>query len=114
MPTTNISTANAERVIARCRELAGCTEAERETTRMFLCDAMQECHKRVSAWMTAAGMTVSTDHAGNLRGVYAGASADAPRLLIASHLDTVPNAGAFDGILGVLMGVALVEELAGK
>jgi allantoate deiminase len=81
---------------------------------MFLCNAMQACHERVSAWMTAAGMTVSTDHAGNLRGLYAGATTDAPRLLIASHLDTVPNAGAFDGILGVLMGVAMVEELAGK
>ena len=39
---------------------------------------------------------------------------DAPRLLIGSHLDTVPNAGAFDGVLGVVMGVALVEELQGK
>jgi allantoate deiminase len=86
---------------------------------MFLCDAMADCHARVSAWMTAAGMDVSVDHAGNLRGVYAaetgpGTAGDAPRLLIASHLDTVPNAGAFDGILGVVMGVAMVEELAGK
>jgi len=81
---------------------------------MFLCDAMAQCHARVSAWMAAAGMVVSVDHAGNLHGVWAGTDADAPRLLVASHLDTVPNAGAFDGILGVLMGVALVEELAGK
>ena len=113
---TPISGTKTERVgnnvIARCRELALCTETPGETTRMFLCDAMRECHKRVSAWMTAAGMTVSVDPAGNLRGVYEGASGDAPRLLIASHLDTVPNAGAFDGILGVLMGVALVEELS--
>ncbi|HXB62488.1 MAG TPA: Zn-dependent hydrolase, partial [Acidobacteriaceae bacterium] len=108
------SAAKAERVVARCRELAGCTQVEGETTRMFLCNAMLECHARVSAWMTAAGMDVSVDHAGNLRGVYAAEKKDAPRLLIASHLDTVPNAGAFDGILGVLMGIALVEELAGK
>ena len=109
-----ISTAGAERVIARCRELALCTETPGETTRMFLCDAMAQCHARVSAWMTAAGMSVSVDHAGNLRGLYEGVEKNAPRLLIASHLDTVPNAGAFDGILGVLMGVAMVEELAGK
>ncbi len=108
------STAKAERVIARCRELAGCTEVPGETTRMFLCNAMRQCHERVSTWMKAAGMDVSVDPAGNLRGLYAGVSGDAPRLLIASHLDTVPNAGAFDGILGVLMGIALVEELAGK
>jgi allantoate deiminase len=37
-----------------------------------------------------------------------------PRLLIGSHLDTVPNAGAFDGILGVVLGVAVVEELQGQ
>lgn len=81
---------------------------------MFLCDAMAQCHERVSGWMRAAGMSVSVDAAGNLRGVYEGAEKNAPRLLIASHLDTVPNAGAFDGVLGVVMGVAMVEELAGK
>jgi len=111
---TQISTAKAERLISRCRELALCTETPGETTRMFLCDAMRACHERVSAWMTAAGMDVSVDHAGNLHGLWAAEEKNAPRLLIASHLDTVPNAGAFDGILGVLMGVALVEELGGR
>jgi allantoate deiminase len=47
------------------------------------------------------------DSAGNLRGVYG--DPDAPRLLIGSHLDTVPNAGAFDGVLGVVLGIALME-----
>ena len=47
--------------------------------------------------------------AGCMRG-YSGA----PRLLIGSHLDTVPNAGAFDGVLGVVLGVAMVEELHGQ
>ncbi|MDR3735146.1 MAG: allantoate amidohydrolase [Acidobacteriaceae bacterium] len=107
-------TARAERVIARCRELALCTETPGETTRMFLCEAMRECHQQVRGWMEAAGMSVSVDHAGNIRGVWAAAKADAPRLLIASHLDTVPNAGAFDGVLGVMMGIALVEELGGQ
>ena len=49
-------------------------------------------------------MHVSVDAAGNLRGVRAGTSKR--RLVIASHLDTVPNAGAFDGILGVVLGIA--------
>ncbi|HEY0307624.1 MAG TPA: allantoate amidohydrolase [Acidobacteriaceae bacterium] len=108
------STARAAKVISRCRELALCTETPGETTRMFLCEAMRECHQHVRGWMEAAGMTVSVDHVGNLRGVWAGATVDAPRLLIASHLDTVPNAGAFDGVLGVMMGIALVEELGGE
>jgi len=50
---------------------------------------------------------------GNLRGFYTGASPNAPRILIGSHLDTVPNAGAFDGILGVVLAIALVESLHG-
>ena len=56
-------------------------------------------------------MDVRVDAAGNLRGVYRGAP-DAPRLFIGSHLDTVPDAGAFDGILGVVLGIALVERSA--
>ncbi len=54
------------------------------------------------------------DAAGNLRGFYAGAQAGAPRLLLGSHLDTVPNAGAYDGVLGVMIAVALLESLEGR
>ncbi len=59
-------------------------------------------------------MSVAIDHAGNLRGVYPADRPNAPRLFIGSHLDTVPRAGAFDGILGVVLGVALIELLAGR
>ena len=51
---------------------------------------------------------------GNLRGLYPAAAEKAARLVIASHLDTVPHGGAFDGVLGVMMGVALLKSLAGK
>src|SRR5208283_5762795 len=57
---------------------------------------------------------VTVDAAGNLRGFYAAAQSSAPRLLIGSHLDTVPNAGAYDGVLGVVIAVALLEALAGR
>ena len=59
-------------------------------------------------------MTVRVDAVGNLRGVWPGLTADSLRLLIGSHLDTVPNAGAFDGILGVVLGIAVVEQLRGQ
>ena len=59
-------------------------------------------------------MTVSVDAVGNLRGIYPGASPRAPRILIGSHLDSVPNAGAFDGILGVVIAIGLVESLDGQ
>ena len=104
--------ARAQDVIARCREIARCTEVPGETTRTFLAPSMRQVHKLFSGWMRNAGMSDQIDAAGSLRGVLAGDVADAPRLLIGSHLDTVANAGAFDGILGVVMGVALCEELA--
>jgi allantoate deiminase len=75
---------------------------------------MRECMSTIKLWMEAAGLSISVDAVGNLRGLYPGAKNDAPRLIIGSHLDTVPNAGAFDGILGVMLGLALVESLAGR
>ena len=75
---------------------------------------MHAVHADLRAWMERAGMAVRVDDAGNLRGCYPGRTLNAPRLLIGSHLDTVPHAGAFDGILGVLLGLALVELLMGK
>lgn len=75
---------------------------------------MHGVHADLRTWMHHAGMTVSIDAGGNIRGFYAGAKADAPRLIIGSHLDTVPHAGAFDGILGVVLGVELVELLIGR
>jgi allantoate deiminase len=106
--------AQAEEVIARCKILARFSEEPNSTRRTFLCAPMRDCHREISEWMRRLGVSVTVDAAGNLRGVYAGAEEDAPRLLLGSHLDTVPNAGAYDGILGVLMAIALLESLGGK
>jgi len=75
---------------------------------------MHDCHREITRWLEPLGASVRIDAAGNLRGVYRGAQPGARRLLIGSHLDTVPNAGAYDGILGVVLAVALLEELHGK
>jgi allantoate deiminase len=105
------TTERAREVIARCRMLSRFSEDSGRTRRTFLSAPMRDCHREISHWMKALGMTVSVDAAGNLRGIYPGASPSAPRLLIGSHLDTVPNAGAFDGILGVMIAISLVESL---
>ena len=104
----------AREVIRRCRVLAACSDEAGFTTRTFLSDSMRVVLVKMTTWMSAAGMDVSVDAAGNLRGVYQAASTDARRLLIGSHLDTVPHAGAFDGVLGVVMGLSLVESLHGR
>jgi allantoate deiminase len=64
--------------------------------------------------MELLGVHARVDAAGNLRGFYPGTERKAPRLLIGSHLDTVPNAGAYDGVLGVVLALALLEELRGR
>ena len=105
-------TAAVAELVSRCRTLAACTVEKGWTTRPFLSEPMHDVHAKVKRWMTRTGMEVSVDGAGNIRGVYAGTSPR--RLYIGSHLDTVPRAGAYDGILGVLAGVSLVEQLAGR
>lgn len=107
----NLSTERAEKIISRCREIAAFTEVAGETTRTFLAPSMHGVHTVLRGWMEAAGMSVVVDAIGNLRGFYTGTSKDAPRLIIGSHLDTVPNSGAFDGVLGVVLGLAMIEEL---
>lgn len=75
---------------------------------------MRDCHREISLWMEALGEQIRIDAAGNFRAVYPALELDAPRLLIGSHLDTVPNAGAYDGVLGAVLAVALLEELHGR
>jgi allantoate deiminase len=75
---------------------------------------MREVHAHLTAAMQRAGMEVRVDAAGNLRGLYAGSRGDRRRWLIGSHLDSVRDAGAFDGILGVVLGIAIVNRLAGR
>ena len=113
MGTAAATATAAVEAVRRCRTLAACSEEPGATTRTFLSAPMRDVHAHVKGWMTAAGMTVTVDHAGNIRGVYPGASPAAPRLFVGSHLDTVPHAGAFDGVLGVMLGIALVESLGG-
>lgn len=104
----------AEEIIARCRKLATFSEDQVGTRRTFLSPPMRDCHREIGQWLLSAGAEVLVDAAGNLRGSYAAGETGAPRLLIGSHLDTVPNAGAYDGVLGVVIAVALLEALEGR
>jgi allantoate deiminase len=109
-----VSTNRAEKVIDRCLRLALFSEDAVGTRRTFLSAPMRDCHQEISRWLAPLSALVRIDAAGNLRGLYPGVQPDPPRLLIGSHLDTVPNAGAYDGILGVVLAIALLEELQGR
>jgi allantoate deiminase len=104
----------AQRAVHRCDQVASFTEEPSKITRTFLSEPMRELHELVTEWMRAAGMIVHCDAAGNLIGRYEGASSALPVLMIGSHLDTVPDAGKYDGVLGVLLGLAAVEALGGR
>src|SRR5260370_606669 len=101
----------ARSVMARCDTLGGFSEEPERLTRHFATAPMREVNARVAAWMRAAGMDVRQDAVGNIISRYDGRSADAPTLLLGSHLDTVRDAGKYDGPLGVLTALALVERL---
>jgi allantoate deiminase len=73
---------------------------------------MRTVHGHLSGWLHQAGMDFRLDQAANLIGRRACGVKGAQAVLIGSHLDTVPDAGKYDGALGVLLGVALVQALA--
>jgi allantoate deiminase len=82
--------------------------------RAYLTPEHKQANRLVAQWMQQAGMTSWSDPAGNIWGRYTSVSPDAKTLVIGSHLDTVPNAGRYDGIFGVLAGIELVDSLNTK
>ena len=98
--------------MARIQELAGISETENGLTRTFGSSAWREAALTIQDWMREAGLHVRIDNIGNVRGCLDCRIANAKTFVIASHMDTVINAGKFDGPLGVIMGLDLVEQLA--
>ena len=105
----------SQEALLRCDALAACTEVAGQITRTFLSYPMKEVHQLLGMWMREAGMTVRVDAVGNVIGRLEGSSdlptTDPRALLIGSHVDTVPNAGKYDGCLGVALGIALAKAL---
>ena len=101
----------AARVMARCDALAEISESEDGLTRVYLSPEQVRANARVAEWMQAAGMTTWQDAVGNICGRYESAEPGAQALLLGSHLDTVRNAGRYDGMLGVLSAIETVQWL---
>ena len=105
---------DAAQVVAHCRALAEISEEPGRLTRPFASPAMTRANAAVGGWMAAAGLRVRQDAAGNLVGRLQGSDPAAGTLLLGSHLDTVRDAGAFDGPLGVLVAVAALGRLTAE
>ena len=95
----------------RIQHLAAISEDAVGVTRTFGTPAFLEGRALVRRWLNAAGLTTRIDGIGNLRARLLSPHPGAKTLVLASHIDTVVNAGKFDGPLGVLMALDLLEQL---
>jgi N-carbamoyl-L-amino-acid hydrolase len=100
---------------ARILDLSDRLSALSDTSDGLTCLYMTPAHRATAAqlrdWMTAAGMSAAIDAVGNVVGRYASDDPAARTLLLASHYDTVRNAGKYDGRLGILAPLVIVEHL---
>jgi allantoate deiminase len=99
----------ASTIMERCELLGNVSEETGALTRPYGSRALREANEIVSGWMRGAGMTAGQDEIGNLIGHYEGTGDKT--LVLGSHLDTVRDAGRYDGILGVMVAIACVQRL---
>jgi allantoate deiminase len=102
------------RAVARCDALAlpPFSDSAEGLTRTYLSPAYYAAQEQIAVWMAEAGMAVRRDAAANLIGRYEAHAPGAPALVIGSHIDSVRNAGRYDGPLGVMLGIEAVAALA--
>jgi allantoate deiminase len=98
----------------RCATLGGYSEDQVRLTRRFATAPMRQTNDAVAGWMREAGMAVRQDAIGNLVGRYEASAPDARTLLLGSHLDSVRDAGKYDGPLGVLVALACIDRLVAR
>ena len=110
MPRVTIARA-AGRLVRRLDDLGRVSDEPDRLARTFLSPAMKRANALVAEWMKEAGLKVRQDAVGNLIGRVGGAGRGAKTLLLGSHLDTVLDAGRFDGALGVLLPIVALGEL---
>jgi len=100
----------AQEIMARAEELAHYSEMAGGLTRTYLSKQHAAAAAQITAWMSAAGMSVRRDAAGNVIGRYAGTDPSAPALVTGSHFDSVCNGGKYDGNLGVLLPISCIAQ----
>ncbi|MDC8831447.1 allantoate amidohydrolase [Alteromonas gilva] len=102
----------AEQVMLRCEQLGAITQTPGIVDRRYLTAQHRQANNLVAKWMQQADMAVWQDAAGNQWGRYYSSDPHARSLILGSHLDTVPNGGKYDGMLGVIAPLAVVQYCA--
>src|SRR5580658_3409965 len=101
-----------EKIAARLVELAAISDEPERLTRLYLGPAHRKAADLVSRWMREAGMAVRIDSTGNVVGRYRGRDPGPATLMLGSHIDSVRDAGRFDGTLGVITAIEVVAAAA--
>lgn len=104
---------DSNRLLGRLAELGTIgRDADGRLVRLAASDADREGRDRLVSWIEAAALDVAVDRIGNIFGIWApDGTADAAPLMLGSHIDTVINAGIYDGCYGVLAGLEVIETL---
>ncbi|MBA2596852.1 MAG: allantoate amidohydrolase [Chloroflexota bacterium] len=97
--------------MARCEALAAFTMEPGTITRPYGTPALTAARDLLTQWMRDAGLSVTVDAVGDLRGRFNGGHAATPALLLGSHFDSVRDAGRYDGPLGILVAIEAIEPL---
>jgi ureidoglycolate amidohydrolase len=96
----------------RIDELSLITEAESPAvTRVLFSDADLRGRDYVAGLGRSAGLALRVDAVGNMFARWVGSAPDAPVVATGSHIDAIPNAGKFDGVVGVLGALTAIEAL---
>jgi allantoate deiminase len=111
---TAMPTPSASRILERCEALAKCSEQPDRLTRVYLSPEQRAANALVLEWMRDAGMQARLDAIGNVVGRYEGERPGLPSLMLGSHLDTVRDAGKYDGMLGVVTAIECVACLSAR
>ncbi len=108
-------TINQERLWNRLIEMSQYGKQENGgVTRFSFTEEERKAKDKVISYMKEAGMKVREDAVGNLIGRKEGRIGDLPAVLVGSHIDSVPNGGIFDGNLGVLAGIEVIQSMTEK
>ncbi|MFT4294456.1 MAG: allantoate amidohydrolase [Micropruina sp.] len=99
------------RAYDRCDELAALSAVKGSIHRFHLTSQHAWANALVGRWMTEAGLQTRIDAGGNLVGRIEGSSPGLPAVMLGSHIDTVPDAGRYDGPLGVMLAIEVVDLL---
>jgi allantoate deiminase len=106
--------AAGRRLMARLEAFADFTDEPRRLTRLFLSESHRRAARAFIDWCGETGLEAKIDAAGNVVARYEGRRAGAPALMLGSHIDTVRDAGIYDGNYGALAALAVVETLSAR